>query len=141
MLSMCETSLPGYWSLTSNGAPIQLGQKRYSAKKSKEHGDMWDHVVIDLQSKLMVSLGMGKRTEEQTLRLVMDAKSRLAEGCLPAIFTNAYECYTQVILQAFGRRYPVARRGDRGRRPQLKLCRLGVYLVNKHYQGRRVREV
>lgn len=72
---------------------------------------MWDHVAIDPQSKLVVSLEAGKRTEEQTHALVRDARSRLAAGCLPAIFTDAYECYTQAILEAFGRRYPVARKG------------------------------
>jgi IS1 family transposase len=105
---------------------------------------MWDHVAIDPQSKLVVSLGVGKRTEEQTHTLVMDARSRLAQGCLPAIFTDAYECYTQAILLAFGRRYPVARKGAIGRRPAPRLrCPRGlVYAqVKKHYRGRRVEGV
>lgn len=105
---------------------------------------MWDHVAIDPHSKLVVSLEVGKRTETQTHTLVKDTKSRLAAGCLPAIFTDAYECYTQAILEAFGRRYPVARNGDRGRHPTPVLRRphgLVYAQVKKHYQGRRVREV
>ena len=108
------------------------------------HGDMWDHVALDPHSKLVVSLEVGKRTEEQTHALVMDAKSRLTEGCLPAIFTDAYECYTQAILEAFGRRYSVARKGDRGRHPAPRLRRpqgLVYAQVKKHYRGRRVERV
>lgn len=105
---------------------------------------MWDHVAIDPQSKLVVSLEVGKRTEEQTHALVRDARSRLALGCLPAIFTDAYECYTQAILEAFGRRYPVARKGNIGRHPAPVLRRpqgLVYAQVKKHYQGRRVERV
>lgn len=102
---------------------------------------MWDHVAIDPHSKLIVSLGVGKRTEEQTYALVMDAKGRLAKGSLPAIFTDAYAVYEDAILHAFGRRYPVSRRGSRGRRPAPVLRRPGglVYAqVKKHYTGHRV---
>lgn len=105
---------------------------------------MWDHVALDPQSKLVVSLEVGKRTEEQTHKLVMDAKGRLAAGCLPAIFTDAYECYAQAILLAFGRRYRVARKGNIGRHPAPVLRRpqgLVYAQVKKHYQGRRVERV
>jgi hypothetical protein len=46
---------------------------------------------MDPKTKLVVALGVGKRTEEQTWPLVQEAKDRLAPGCLPAIFTDAYE--------------------------------------------------
>jgi IS1 family transposase len=105
---------------------------------------MWDHVAIDPQSKLVVSLAVGKRTEEQTRQLVQDARERLAPGCLPALFSDAYEAYPGAILEAFGKRYPVSRKGGKGRRPNPKLrCPRGlVYAqVKKHYRGRRVERV
>jgi hypothetical protein len=52
---------------------------------------MWDHTAIAADSQLLVSLVVGKRTQEQTQTLVNDAKSRLRPGPLPAIFTDAYE--------------------------------------------------
>ncbi len=90
----------------SNGA--MWGKKeKHCTPEEEEHGDTWDHVAIDPSSKLVVSLAVGERTQEQTLALVKDAQSRLAPGCLPAIFTDAYEGYVQAILEAFGHRYPV----------------------------------
>jgi IS1 family transposase len=91
---------------------------------------------MDPKTKLVVALGVGKRTEEQTWPLVQEAKDRLAPGCLPAIFTDAYEAYPQALLEAFGHRYPVPRQGVRGRRPKPRLrC---PAQVKKHYRGKRV---
>jgi hypothetical protein len=78
---------------------------------------MWDHVAVDPGSKLVVSLEIGKRTEAQTRRLVHDARNRLAPGCLPALFSDAYQAYPPAILEAFGNRYPAPRKSNRGRRP------------------------
>lgn len=90
------------------------------------------------------TLAVGKRTQEQTYRLVQDAKDRLSPGCLPVLFSDAYEAYPGAILEAFGNRYPVPRQGSRGRRPNpLVRCPQGlVYAqVKKHYRGRRVERV
>jgi hypothetical protein len=105
---------------------------------------MWDHVALDPKTKLVVALAVGKRTEKQTQHLVQDAKDRLAPGGLLARFSDAYEAYPGAILEAFGHRYPVSRRGSKGRRPHPKLhCPRGlVYAqVKKHYRGRRVERV
>ena len=63
---------------------------------------MWDHTAIAADSKLIVSVVVGKRTQEQTRALVHDAKRRLRPRHLPAIFTDAYEGYEAAILDAFG---------------------------------------
>ena len=49
---------------------------------------MWDHTALAADSKLIVSLVVGKRTQEQTQTLVNDAKRRLRPGHLPAVFTD-----------------------------------------------------
>ena len=64
-------------------------QKRCS-EDEEAAGDMWDHTAVAADSKLVVSLVVGKRTQEQTTALVQDAKSRLRPRHLPAIFTDAY---------------------------------------------------
>jgi hypothetical protein len=79
-------------------------QKRCTVEERTEAGDMWDHTAIAADSKLIVSLVVGKRTHEQTSTLVHDTKQRLRPGHLPAIFTDAYEGYESAILDAFGRR-------------------------------------
>lgn len=74
----------------SNGA--MWGKKeKHCTPEEVDLGDTWDHVAMDPSSKLVVSLEVGERTQEQTLALVKDAQRRLAPGCLPAIFTDADE--------------------------------------------------
>jgi IS1 family transposase len=82
---------------------------------------MWDHTAVTADSKLVVSLVVGKRTQEQTEAVVREARSRLRAGHLPAIFTDAYAGYGTAILEAFGRRYPVSRLRAQGRAPRFVL--------------------
>ena len=73
-------------------------------------------------TKLIVSLVVGKRTRSQTRQLVGDAKDRLRAGYLPAILTDGYEGYEPAILEAFGRRYPARNLRGKGR-PSLPVIR------------------
>ena len=79
-------------------------QKRCGVDERAEAGDMWDHIAMAADSKLIVSLVVGKRTQEQTRALVHDATKRLRPGHLPASFTDAYEGYQAASREAFGRR-------------------------------------
>ncbi len=107
-------------------------------------GDIWDHTAVTADSKLVVSLVVGKRTQEQTRALVKDARARLRPGHLPAIFTDAYEGYESAILEAFGRRYPAPNRGRPGR-PRRLILRwpqgLAYGQVKKQYKGRGIERV
>ena len=105
---------------------------------------MWDHTAIAADSKLIVSLVVGKRTQAQTQTLVNDTKQRLRPGHLPAIFTDAYEGYESAILDAFGRRYPVPSpcAPERSRRSVLRWPQgLAYGQIKKHYKGRGVERV
>jgi len=107
-------------------------------------GDLWDHTAVTADSKLVVSLVVGKRTHEQTHALVNDARSRLRAGHLPAIFTDAYAGYESAILEAFGRRYPVPRFSAHGRAPRFVLRwpqGLAYGQVKKHYQRGRIERI
>jgi hypothetical protein len=66
-------------------------QKRCQAEERAEAGDIWDHTAMAADSKLSVSLVVGKRTHAHTQAVVYDAKQRRRPGHLPAIFTDAYE--------------------------------------------------
>jgi len=105
---------------------------------------MWDHTAVTADSKLVVSLVVGKRTQAETHALVQDARGRLRPGHLPAIFTDAYEGYESAILEAFGRRYPAPHHGPTGRsrRPILRWPQgLAYGQVKKQYKGSRVERV
>jgi hypothetical protein len=74
------------------------------------------------ESKLIVSLVVGKRTQEQTQALVRDTQSRLRKGHLPVLFSDGDEGYESSILEVFGRRYPAPKTGLAGR-PRLDIVR------------------
>jgi IS1 family transposase len=119
-------------------------QKRCQMYETEEVGDMWDHTAVAADSKLVVSLVVGKRTHEQTHVLVQDAKRRLRPRHLPAIFTDAYAGYETAILEVFGRRYSVPSHGQGGRppRPQLRWPQgLAYGQVKKVYTRNRVERI
>ena len=92
-------------------------------------------------SKLVVSLLVGKRTHEQTRTLVTDARRRLRARHVPAIFIDAYMGYESAILEALGRWYPVSRLSTKGRAPRSVLRwpqGLAYGPVKKQYQRGRV---
>jgi IS1 family transposase/transposase-like protein len=104
------------WSFVKNK------QKNCSPQEVHQAGDFWDHTAISPDSKLMVSLVVGKRTQEQTQALVRDTQSRLRKGHLPVLFSDGYERYESSILEAFGRRYAAPKSGSAGR-PRLDIIR------------------
>ena len=101
---------------------VRKKQKNCSAEELHQAGDYWDHTAVGPDSKLIVSLVVGKRTQEQTQALVNDTQSRLRKGHLPVLFSDGYEGYESSILEAFGRRYAAPKRGLAGR-PRLDIIR------------------
>jgi len=97
-------------------------QQRCGAEERAEAGDRWDHPAMAADSKRIVSLVVGKRTQEQTQTVVNDAKGRRRPGHVPAMCTEAYAGYESALLEAFGRRYPQPRHGATGRaaRPMVR---------------------
>jgi IS1 family transposase/transposase-like protein len=101
---------------------VKKKQKNCGPEQSHQAGDFWDHTAMAPDSKLIVSLVVGKRTQEQTQALVSDTQGRLPKGHLPALFSDGYEGYEPSILEAFGRRYAAPQTGLVGR-PRLDIMR------------------
>jgi hypothetical protein len=93
---------------------VKKKQKHCDADEASQAGDFWDHTAIAPDSKLIVSLVVGKRTQEQTQALVSDTQSRLRKGHLPALCSDGYEGYEPSILEALGRRYAAPKTGLKG---------------------------
>jgi len=93
----------------------QKKQKNCAENERDEVGDFWDHTAVTADSKLIVSLVVGKGTKDRTHELVGDAQSRLRAGHLPVLLSDGYEGYEPAILDAFGRRYPAVKSGLKGR--------------------------
>jgi IS1 family transposase/transposase-like protein len=101
---------------------VKKKQKHCNADEAGQAGDFWDHTAMAPDSKLIVSLVVGKRTQQQTQELLSDTPSRLRKGHLPALFSDGYEGYEPAILEAFGRRYAAPKTGLKGR-PSLDIIR------------------
>ena len=101
---------------------VKKKQKHCIPEETHQSGDFWDHTAIAPDSKLIVSLVVGKRTKDQTQKLVSDAQSRLQKGHLPALFSDGYEGYESSILEAFGRHYKASQTSLVGR-PRLDIIR------------------
>ena len=78
-------------------------------------GDCWDHVGYDPESRLVVSLVVGKRTADATHELVRDFHRRTG-GRIPRLITSdEYPVYADAIRSAYGRVVTPPRTGQPGR--------------------------
>jgi hypothetical protein len=67
-----------------------------------EQGSYWDHVIIDSESKLIVSLVVGKRDADVVVQAFTDYFNR-TDGALPELITtDGYVVYETVILDTYG---------------------------------------
>src|SRR5207245_9425265 len=78
-------------------------------------GDQWDHVALDPDSRLVLSVVVGKRLTENAVLLLEDVKKRLG-GRAPELVTSD-ECaaYPEALLAAFGEEVVPPRTGRPGR--------------------------
>jgi IS1 family transposase len=104
-------------------------------------GDCWDHVALDPESRLVVSLVVGKRTAEATHELVGDFHRRTG-GRIPRLITSdEYPVYADAIRVAYGREVTPPRTGKPGRprNPCVVLPPAVTYAtVHKHKENGRV---
>jgi IS1 family transposase len=67
-----------------------------------EQGSYWDHVIIDPQTKLIVSLVVGRRDADTVVQVFTDFYGR-TDGALPELIcTDEYAVYETVILDTYG---------------------------------------
>ena len=78
-------------------------------------GDTWDHVAIDAESRLVVSVVPGERTAENVVAVVEDFKRRTGGRLMDLITTDGYPAYEEAILEAYGETITPPRTGKRGR--------------------------
>jgi IS1 family transposase len=78
-------------------------------------GDTWDHVAIDAESRLIISVVPGERTAENVAAVVEDFKRRTGGRLMNLIATDGYPAYEEAILNAYGETITPPRTGKRGR--------------------------
>jgi IS1 family transposase len=67
-----------------------------------QQGDNWDHVALDPEHRLVVSVVPGKRTADKVEKLVQDFKHRTAGRSMNLITSDEYPAYKSAILDAYG---------------------------------------
>ena len=83
--------------------------------EDQRQGDHWDHVGLDAEHRLVLSVVPGKRTAEKVQQLVDDVKQRLGGRLPDLITTDEYPAYETAILQAYGKEVVPKRTGKPGR--------------------------
>src|SRR5262249_7881349 len=90
---------------------VQLDEKWAFVRKKQRHcdpddeadwfcGDQWDHVAFDPDSRLVLSVGVGKRLAENAVLLLEDVRERLG-GRVPQLVTSdEYAAYPEALLAA-----------------------------------------
>jgi hypothetical protein len=67
-----------------------------------EQGSYWDHVIIDPETKLIISLVVGQRNADTVVQVFTDFYDR-TDGHLPQLIsTDGYAVYETVILDTYG---------------------------------------
>jgi IS1 family transposase len=80
-------------------------------RSSEEEGSIWDHVAIDPESKLIISMVQSRNRDQRSCeRLVEELQQRLVKA--PALVTtDEHEAYAKSLLSVFGVEYRVTNRG------------------------------
>ena len=114
------------WRFPPRTAEVQFDEKwAFVAKKEKhcdrtdpadDHkGDYWDHVALDPEHRLVVSVVPGARTIENTEALVEDFRRRTGGRLMNLMTSDDYPAYETAILHAYGATVTPPRTGRPGR--------------------------
>jgi IS1 family transposase len=69
-------------------------------------GDCWDHVALDAESRLVLGVVVGKRTEENTCQIVHELRERTDGRPLNLITTDEYPAYASALAAVYAEPAP-----------------------------------
>jgi IS1 family transposase len=78
-------------------------------------GDGWDHVALDPETRLVVSLVVGRRTGEATEALVRDVHRRTGGRLMRLMTSDEHPAYAEAIRAVYGQVVTPPRTGRPGR--------------------------
>ena len=114
------------------------------AEQDRDKGSQWDHVALEAETKLVISLVVGPRTRENTGKLVHDYAMRTNHEIPRLITSDEYKPYKGKILEEYGILVIPERTGRRGRPKKsfrIPLPELTYATVHKHRQRGRVYKI
>jgi IS1 family transposase len=66
------------------------------------HGDWWDHVAIDAETRLVLAVVPGARDAESVVEVVSEVKDRTGGRVLELVTSDDYPAYETALLEAYG---------------------------------------
>lgn len=81
-------------------------------------GDCWDHVALDAESRLVLSVVPGRQSSGHTLLLVEDVAQRTGHQPLDLFTSDENPAYAWALLEVYGHWVQPPRRGQVGRFPK-----------------------
>lgn len=81
--------------------------------RDDNYGDNWDHIAYDPEHRLILTVIPGKRTAENTQKLINDFIRRTGGKLMRLITTDKYLPYKDAILVGYGRMVNPERTGKR----------------------------
>jgi len=105
---------------------VQFDEKWSFVSKKQKHctatgshcGDCWDHVALDPEHRLVVSVVVGKRTEDNARQLVYEFRERTDGRFINLMTSDEYPAYAGAILEVYGQVVQPERQGSCGRHPK-----------------------
>lgn len=119
------------------------GEKHPDEQESdlEEVGQHWTHVAMARESRLMLEVVVGPRTQESATKLVEGAVKRLAPDCWPLWSSDGWKPYLFALTVAFAVLIHFIKGKGRGRRKDSQVVpdpRLRYGQVVKQREGRRL---
>ena len=116
-------------------------KEKHCQPEDTRRGDCWDHTAIDPESRLVVSLVVGKRTAEAASEVVQDFHRRTGGRLMRLMTSDEYPAYVDAIRSTYGTIVVPPRTGRPGRprKPYTVMPPAVTYAtVHKHREGNRV---
>ncbi len=125
---MPSTSTMSSWLFPPQTREVQFDEKWSFVTKKEKHcdrddpdddacGDCWDHVALDAESRLVLSVVPGRQSAEHTLLLVQDVAARTGGAPLALFTSDENPAYAWALLEVYGEWMQPQRQGTRGRYP------------------------
>jgi len=96
-----------------------VGKKQKHCKTHDEadwfKGDQWDHVALDPDSRLVLEVVVGPRTQDSAEVLLGGVRDRLGGRVPELVCSDEYPVYAEVLLSVFGEERIPPRTGRPGR--------------------------
>src|SRR5947209_664594 len=108
--AMPKTATTNSWLFPPATQEVQFDEKWSFVTEKRKHcqdgpaarcGDCWDHVALDPEHRLVLSVVVGKRTEENARQLVHEFRERTDGRLVNLMTSDEYPAYAAAIAELY----------------------------------------